>query len=125
MLAYVTILPHKNIVAAQDTQIPSGWVKFDPHSHGQFDVHDENDDVVGTIDESHLAGIGFSTGDTVEMIRDDFGADGVMVTGCKLDECHYISGNYRAKERIETMQHLMNMIGLGAERLGVEWLSAA
>jgi heterodisulfide reductase subunit A len=55
----------------------------------------------------------------------EYGADGVIVTGCKLDECHYISGNYRAKERIETTQHLLNMIGLGAERLRAEWLSAA
>ncbi len=55
----------------------------------------------------------------------EYGADGVIVTGCKLDECHYISGNYRAKERIETTQHLLDMIGLGAERLRAEWLSAA
>lgn len=55
----------------------------------------------------------------------EYGADGVIVTGCKLDECHYISGNYKAKERIETTQQLMDMIGLGAERLSAEWLSAA
>ena len=55
----------------------------------------------------------------------EYGADGVMVTGCKLDECHYISGNFRAKERIETTQQILDMIGLGAERLGVEWLSAS
>jgi coenzyme F420-reducing hydrogenase delta subunit len=55
----------------------------------------------------------------------EYGADGVMVTGCKLDECHYISGNLRAKERIETTQQILDMIGLGAERLGVEWLSAS
>jgi heterodisulfide reductase subunit A len=48
-----------------------------------------------------------------------------MVTGCKLDECHYISGNFRAKERIETTQQILDMIGLGAERLGAEWLSAS
>jgi coenzyme F420-reducing hydrogenase delta subunit len=55
----------------------------------------------------------------------EFGADGVMVTGCKLDECHYISGNFRAKERIVTTQEIMDMIGLGGERLGAFWLSAA
>jgi hypothetical protein len=66
-------------VAAQDTQIPVGWVKFNPHSHGLFDVHDENGSVVGTINESHVAGLGFSTGDTIPMIRDEFGSDGVMV----------------------------------------------
>lgn len=55
----------------------------------------------------------------------EYGADGVIVTGCKLDDCHYISGNYRAKDRIEITQNLLDMIGLGAERLGTEWLSAA
>ncbi len=55
----------------------------------------------------------------------EYGADGVIVTGCKLDECHYISGNYKAKERIETTQTLMDMIGLESQRLAVEWLSAA
>ncbi len=55
----------------------------------------------------------------------EYGADGVIVTGCKLDECHYISGNYRAKERIETTQILMDLIGLDSRRLQAEWLSAA
>lgn len=55
----------------------------------------------------------------------EYGADGVMVTGCKLDECHYISGNYRAKERIETTQTLLDMIGLGSERLESQWVSAS
>jgi coenzyme F420-reducing hydrogenase delta subunit len=55
----------------------------------------------------------------------EYGADGVIVTGCKMDECHYISGNYRAKERIETTQHILDMIGLGSERLRCEWLTAS
>jgi heterodisulfide reductase subunit A len=55
----------------------------------------------------------------------EFGADGVMVTGCRLDDCHYISGNFRAKERIETTQALLEMIGLEPTRLDVQWLSAA
>ena len=52
----------------------------------------------------------------------EYGADGVIVKGCRLDECHYISGNYRAKERIETTQHLLDMKGIGAGRLSVAWL---
>jgi coenzyme F420-reducing hydrogenase delta subunit len=55
----------------------------------------------------------------------EYGADGVMITGCKLDECHYISGNFRAKERIETTQQLLDMVGLDAERLDTLWVSAA
>jgi heterodisulfide reductase subunit A len=55
----------------------------------------------------------------------EYGADGVIVTGCKLDECHYISGNYRAKERIETTQQILDMLGLDSGRLRYEWLSAS
>ena len=55
----------------------------------------------------------------------EYGADGVIVTGCKLDECHYISCNFRAKERIETTQHILDMLGLGSGRLKGEWLSAS
>jgi hypothetical protein len=76
---FMITISNDNTVVAQDTQIPAGWVKFNPHSHGMFDVHDENGSVVGTIDESHVAGLGFSTGDTIPMIRDEFGENGVMV----------------------------------------------
>ncbi|UCE72878.1 MAG: hydrogenase iron-sulfur subunit [Methanomassiliicoccales archaeon] len=55
----------------------------------------------------------------------EYGADGVIVTGCKLDECHYISGNYRAKERIETTQQILDMLGLDSGRLRAEWLTAS
>jgi hypothetical protein len=72
-------IPKENIVLAQNTQIPPGWVKFNPHSHGLFDVHDENDTVVGTIDESYNVFPGVSTGNTTPDIRDEFGEDGVMV----------------------------------------------
>ncbi len=55
----------------------------------------------------------------------EYGADGVMVTGCKLDDCHYISGNFRAKERIETTQVLLDMLGVEPSRLDFQWLSAS
>jgi len=71
-------MPSVSTVSAQDTQIPVGWVKFNAHSHGEFDVYDENGTVVGTIDESTNSIFGY-TGDTPEMIRDKFGGDGVFV----------------------------------------------
>lgn len=77
-MVFIT-LPDVDRVVAQDTQIPSGWVKFNHHSHGLFDVHAENGSVMGTIDESYTAFPGNSTGDTVPEIRDEFGGDGVMV----------------------------------------------
>ena len=55
----------------------------------------------------------------------EYGADGVIVSGCKLDECHYISGNYKAKDRIEMTHKLLEIMGLGAARLRVEWITAS
>ena len=53
------------------------------------------------------------------------GADGIIVSGCKLGECHYISGNEKAQKRLEMVSNLLDMLGLGAERLGSVWISAA
>ena len=55
----------------------------------------------------------------------EYGADGVLVTGCLLGSCHYLEGNYKAESRIEFTQNLLNEIGFGAERLRVRFLSAA
>lgn len=53
------------------------------------------------------------------------GADGVIVSGCKLGECHYISGNEKAQKRLEMTGKLLDLLGLGAERLDSIWISAA
>jgi coenzyme F420-reducing hydrogenase delta subunit len=53
------------------------------------------------------------------------GADGIIVSGCIIGECHYISGNEKAQKRLETTGKLLDLLGLGAERLGSVWISAA
>lgn len=53
------------------------------------------------------------------------GADGVLVTGCHLGDCHYISGNEKAIHNIELARSLMGLLGLEPERLRLEWISAA
>ncbi|MDY6965276.1 MAG: CoB-CoM heterodisulfide reductase HdrA2 [Halobacteriota archaeon] len=53
------------------------------------------------------------------------GADGVLVTGCRLDECHYVQGNYDAKRRIDILKHIIKSMGFHERRLRIEWLSAA
>ena len=55
----------------------------------------------------------------------ELGADGVLVSGCHLGDCHYISGNERAQKRIETLKKLLDTMGIGSERLRLEWISAA
>ena len=53
------------------------------------------------------------------------GADGVLVAGCRLDECHYTYGNYDAKRRIDALKGVLEDIGISPNRLKVEWISAA
>ena len=55
----------------------------------------------------------------------DQGADGVLVLGCHIGECHYESGNHRASKRIPVLQELMAYAGLEPERLRLDWVSAS
>ncbi len=53
------------------------------------------------------------------------GADGVIVAGCRLDECHYIYGNIDAKQRMEVLKEVLKEIGLDPRRIRTLWISAA
>ena len=53
-----------------------------------------------------------------------YGADGVMVTGCHLGDCHYGSGNEKAIVVVEKSKELLQLLGIGKERLQLEWVSA-
>lgn len=53
------------------------------------------------------------------------GADGVIVTGCHIGDCHYISGNKKAEERMEIVKSMVTMLGLEEERFRLEWISAS
>lgn len=52
------------------------------------------------------------------------GADGVLVGGCHEADCHYISGNLKARERVEGTKELLALLGLGADRLRIKWVNA-
>ncbi len=53
------------------------------------------------------------------------GARGVMVVGCLPDQCHYIDGNIGAKERTEQAKQVLDLIGIGSNRLEFFNLSSA
>jgi F420-non-reducing hydrogenase iron-sulfur subunit len=53
------------------------------------------------------------------------GFDGVLVAGCHIGDCHYISGNVKAQERVERVRRLLHTLGVEDERLRLEWISAA
>ncbi len=52
------------------------------------------------------------------------GADGVFVAGCLEGDCHYQSGNLRAKKRVDYVQEILDKIGIEAERLAMYNVSA-
>ncbi len=52
------------------------------------------------------------------------GADGVLVGGCHPGSCHYVSGNLKAEERIQTVKRWLEEAGLNPQRLRLEWVSA-
>ena len=54
-----------------------------------------------------------------------FGADGVLVTGCHLGECHYISGNKNAQVQVQITEKIAVLLGMEVERLKLEWISAS
>jgi coenzyme F420-reducing hydrogenase delta subunit len=55
----------------------------------------------------------------------DQGADGVLVLGCHIGECHYDTGNHRTAKRIPILHSLMTFAGLEPERLRLDWVSAS
>ena len=53
------------------------------------------------------------------------GADGVMIAGCHPGDCHYNSGNYKARRRITLLKNMLPQLGIEPERLRLEWISAS
>lgn len=53
------------------------------------------------------------------------GADGVLVAGCHLGDCHYVNGNYNTEKRMMKTMKALEYVGLEAKRLRLEWISAS
>ena len=53
------------------------------------------------------------------------GADGVIVMGCHIGDCHYMTGNHRTSKRIPILKKIMEYSGIEPERLRLEWCSAS
>jgi coenzyme F420-reducing hydrogenase delta subunit/DNA-binding transcriptional ArsR family regulator len=53
------------------------------------------------------------------------GADGVLVGGCHLGDCHYITGNYYTEKKFKLAKKLLTRSGFNADRLRLEWVSAS
>ncbi|NVM35387.1 MAG: hydrogenase iron-sulfur subunit [Candidatus Lokiarchaeota archaeon] len=50
--------------------------------------------------------------------------DGVLVLGCHLGDCHYISGNYETELKMKMLSKTLSMINF-SDRVRLDWVSAA
>jgi F420-non-reducing hydrogenase iron-sulfur subunit len=55
----------------------------------------------------------------------DRGADGVLVAGCHLGDCHYLDGNYKTLRRVKLTKRVLEQMGINPRRLRLEWISSA
>jgi len=53
------------------------------------------------------------------------GIDGVLVLGCHIGDCHYMTGNHRTAKRMPMVQKVLKEIGIEEKRLKLDWVSAA
>lgn len=54
-----------------------------------------------------------------------YGADGVIVSGCHPNDCHYTSGNFHARRRWIVFRELADFMGIDVRRVCFSWVSAA
>ncbi len=55
----------------------------------------------------------------------EVGADGVLIGGCHIGDCHYLKGNYQAIKRHQLLKKLIEQFGIAPERLRLEFISAS
>ncbi len=53
------------------------------------------------------------------------GADGIIISGCHPNDCHYTSGNFHARRRWMAFRSLLDFAGIDIERITFTWVSAA
>ncbi|HEY5500769.1 MAG TPA: hydrogenase iron-sulfur subunit [Candidatus Humimicrobiaceae bacterium] len=53
------------------------------------------------------------------------GADGVLVSGCHPNDCHYSDGNFYARRRLEILKEFLPVIGIDERRFSYQWVSAS
>jgi coenzyme F420-reducing hydrogenase delta subunit len=53
------------------------------------------------------------------------GIDGVLVLGCHIGDCHYMTGNHRTAKRIPVVQKVLKEAGIDEKRVRLDWVSAS
>lgn len=64
--------------------------------------------------------------DLVHLLRAfERGADGAYVLGCLEGDCHFRTGNLRARKRVEQAREILEAIGIGGVRVEMYNLSSS
>ena len=53
------------------------------------------------------------------------GADGVLISGCHIGDCHYLAGNFKSRRRVALLRKLIEEYGYDRERLRMTFVSAS
>lgn len=53
------------------------------------------------------------------------GADGVLICGCHIGDCHYSEGNGKTARRVPLLKKMLAQFGIEEERVRLEWVSAS
>ena len=53
------------------------------------------------------------------------GADGVLVCGCHIGDCHYLEGNHKTMVRMPLLKKMLIEMGVEEQRFRHEWVSAS
>ncbi len=52
------------------------------------------------------------------------GADGVMVVGDRPGDCHFVTGNYKAKRHVKLLKKMLPQLGIEPDRLEAQWVTS-
>ena len=50
------------------------------------------------------------------------GADGILISGCKPEECHFKEGNLGARRQLDEFRHFLSYLGMEQNRLRFAWI---
>jgi coenzyme F420-reducing hydrogenase delta subunit len=64
--------------------------------------------------------------DIIHLLRSfEDGADGVYVAGCLEGDCHYLTGNFKARRKVNYVKKVLETLGIEPERIEMFNMSSA
>lgn len=64
--------------------------------------------------------------DILHLLRSfEDGVDGVYVAGCMEGDCHFLTGNLKARRKVEYVQKVLESLGIEPERIAMYNMSSA